>query len=276
MRRLLLAIGLVAIATFNFGCALTDFSGWAGHNTQAEAKLWGTDIAFITGDDQEGTYAYTVRYDNRGGQGVVTINSYRNAVVSAFTRDGIVDMDGDNVQGSAGSLTGVPATPAGKFLPFFKAVDATGGATCEFTANLTFNKSVNLPGVALCTTTNEEIDNDFDLAASFANLDDLLSQIWSGALTGSFAVEVNGITLDGVGYPVAPVVIGAAASGLRPSRFTIDLTQPNAASLVQTLLDNTQHGVAYDVGLSFSGGLSINLPASMKVAFNHDYLWGLL
>ena len=280
MRRLTFTLVLGGMFTFAFGCAITDHSGWAEHKTEAEAKFWGSEISFSGfGDDFDGTYSYTGKYDNRGGvQGKVTITTYRNLVVSAFSRDGIVDRDGDEIQGHQGSLTSVPATPAGQFFPAYVAVDETGGGTCEFFDNIKqdFVKAGG-PGAALCQTTVEEVDRDFSLQDAFASLDELFSLIWSGGLSSSFTLDVTSVTLNGTSIPLAtPLAISTSHNGLRPINFTIDFASPGGQELIQALLDNTVHGEAVTLGLGFDGGMSINLPVGRTLAFNPDALAGAL
>ena len=271
MKRAVLVLAVAALSALAFGCAYTNYSGYVGHKTTGEAKFWAAEIAFSGSGDPtlDGTYAYTAKYDNRGGsQGVVTIYSYRNPVFGSFSRDGQIDRDGDNVQGHSGIL-------GGKFGPQFVSVDATGGGTCEFFANITQNKSATGAAIALCGTLEEEIDNDFDLQAAFGSLDSLLAQIWSGALTGEFTLELKEITFDDT--PVAvDFPIGVSAGALWLGRFSVDLSQPGGPALVQAILDNTVDGQAYAVGLTFDGGLTVDLPAGLKVAFDHGALASVL
>lgn len=269
MKKVATLAAVLAVTFLAAGCALTDYDGFPGHQTQSEAKLWGTDIAFSGFGADDGTYTTTVKYDNRAGQGVVTINNYRNPVVGSFTRDGQIDQDGDDIQGSGGIL-------GGKFLPYFRSVDSAAG-TCEFFANIVYDKSANGPGVAVCISgAQEEIDKDLDLQAAFSSLDHLLNQIWSGALKGSFSMEVTELRINGAAVPVAPFSIYASAESLRPGRFLIDGSQPNAAALIQSILDNTEHLAPVNLGLVFSGGLRFDLPSNMTVAFNHDALWNVV
>lgn len=269
MRKHLLILGVVILSTVAMGCAISDYSGFADHKTTAESKLWGTEISFSGfAPDLDGTYSYTAKYDNRGGQGVVTIYSYRNPVVSSFSRDGIVDRDGDDVQGNGGTL-------GGKFENQFVAVDTTGGGTCEFDANITQDKSATGPLVLLCVTTNEEIDKDFSLHANFASIDDMLGQIWSGALTGAFTMDVTALRIDGVSIPVTTLPIGATTNGVRPIQFSIE-NGPGVQSAIQAILDHTQDGQPVTLGLEMAGGLSVNLPSTMKVSFNHPGLASVL
>jgi hypothetical protein len=271
MKHRLLLFGIAAMTLVGFGCAITDYDGHADHQTASEAKLWGTEIAFTgTGDPNlDGTYSYTAKYDNRGGRDSnMRIITYRNPVPSSFSRDGQIDRDGDDIQGRTGIL-------GGKFLPQWLAVDPLPG--CQFFDNVQPNFNSPAPGIALCDTVEEEVDKDLDLQASFGSTGDLLAQVWSGALNDGFTMELTGITLGGVNVPLsAPLSIGARANGIRPMQFSIDLSQPGGAALVQAILANTANRVPISVGLSFAGGMSLNLPSHHTVAFNHDALWNVL
>jgi len=253
------------------GCAITDFEGFPGHQTSAESKLWGQEISFLVGDPAyDGTYAYTVKYDNRGGRDVnLKIFTYRNPVDSSFSRDGQIDRDGDDVQGRKGVL-------GGKFLPQWTVTDPA--ADCQFFANnIQSHGGAPEPLVALCATVNEEIDKDLELQSSFSSFGDLINQIWSGAVNGGFTAELTGIRLGTTNVTLSqPVSIGARSNGIRPSRITVDLTGAAGHELIQAILSNTPDGVPVSVRLNFSGGMAIDLPNGMKAAFNHDALGSLL
>jgi hypothetical protein len=271
MRYLGLLFGVVLLALVSAGCAITDYDGIPGHQTQAEAKLWGSEISFLLGDPNlDGTYSYTVKYDNRAGRDPgMTIISYRNPVDSSFSQDGLVDRDGDDVQGRSGIL-------GGKFSTEWVAVDPL--PDCQFFTNITQDKSKGAgPLVALCATFQEEIDKDKDQQASFGSVGDLLSQIWSGAVSGNFTMELTGVKVGGVNVPLAqPVSINARSNGMRPMRLRVDLTGANGKALLQTLVNNTQDRVPVTFGLNFAGGMSVDLPGQVRVAFNHAALRRLL
>jgi hypothetical protein len=270
MKRFLL-LGVLWVALTSAGCAITDYEGHAGHQTAAQAKLWGTEISFITGDPAlDGTYAYTVKYDNRGGRDSnLRIYTYRNPVPSSFSRDGQIDRDGDDVQGRSGVL-------GGTFLPQWTVTDPL--PDCQFFANnIQSHGGAPSPPIALCETAVEEIDKDLELQASFGSTGDLLAQIWSGALNDGFTMELTGLRLGGTAVPLTqPVSIGAQSNGIRPMRFSIDLTQPGGQALIQSLLGNTTDGTPVSVGLDFAGGMSVDLPSQIKAVFNHSTLQGLL
>jgi hypothetical protein len=276
MQRLTLALGVGVLAVTSFGC-VTDYVGWSEHNTQAEAKLWGQEASVQTlpePDPTDGTYAPTVKYDCRGKDQAckVYLTTYRNAVVGAFSRDGIVDRDGDDIQGSQGSLTAAPATPAGQFFKAYTWIDTQPG--CQFFDNLRQNFLKVTPGIAICfTAPSEEIDKDLDIQEQFGSLGDLFSQIWSGALAGQFTIEMTAITLDGVSIPLDNAFsIGMAHNGIRPHSFALDLTEPGGQDLIRAILDNTADGVPVSLGATFNGGMHFSMPSMMSFAFNHERL----
>src|SRR5919206_3965747 len=112
--------------------------------------------------------------------------------MGAFSRDGCVDRDGDELQQRPGNLGRGPgcnlAVPAGKFRPKWWYVDRAPG--CQF--DLNFKQEFDSPPknpapILLCTTApSEEIDKDLDLQGSeqsnlkesFASLDALFGAIW--------------------------------------------------------------------------------------------------
>jgi len=267
MKPRLLILSLAALALATMGCAITDYEGYIGHQTQAEAKFLFAEISFVTGDPAlDGTYAYTVKYDNRNGRDVnMRIVTYRNSVPSSFSHDGQVDRDGDDVQGSGGVL-------GGHFLPQWTVTDPA--SDCQFFANrIQSQGGAPPPPIAFCDVIEEEVDKDLDLQTSFASTGDLLARIWSGAVSGGFTAELNGIAFNGATVPLAQAVpIRATSNGTRPIRFTVDLTQPGGHGLVQAILNNTQNGVPVSVGLRFDGGMSIDLPSRVKVLFDHNSL----
>src|SRR5918998_819919 len=129
----LLVVAIAAIP-LTAGC-VSDYRGWLGHMTESEAKLWGNEASLIVTPDPEGfsgTYAPTVKYDFRGYRAVPTeaqcpsispdpanppaactypdeidINIYYNPTVGAFSRDGCVDRDGDDLQQRPGLQVGL-------------------------------------------------------------------------------------------------------------------------------------------------------------------------
>lgn len=264
MKRTLVTLSVIAIVVTLGGCAITDYSGYAGHKTSGEAKLWGLEISYDAGpnDPLTGTYSYTAKYDNRNGQGTVTINSYKNDVVSSFSREGSIDRDGDDVQGNQGSL-------GGTFLPFWRAVDTTGGGSCEFTNNITFAKNGLAPIVASCYLVEEEVDADFDLHADFADLGSFLAHLWSSRGQAT-TLSLESLDLNGVNVPLQPISVGMVSAGRGPIRFTVDGNTAAFDALLQGILDNTEHMAPVTLNLNFSGGMSVGTPAGLVVAFNHD------
>lgn len=268
-RKAALSLAVFAMGAVAFGCAITDYGGIPSHTTQSEAKLWGKEVAFLGfGGGLDGTYSYTVKYSP--GSSVV-INSYQNPGIVSFSRDGLVDRDGDDIQGRGGHA-------GGKFGKMWVAVDATSGAPCEFFSNITFDKSASGPGLALCFFGfSEEVDKDLDIQDAFSSLGDLFGQIWSGALASSFTMQLTSVTVNGVTIPLTNAVnLDVSHNGLRPINMAVDGSTPGAQELIRALLNNTPDGESVTLGVGFDGGLSFALPSGMTVAVNHTALQAAL
>lgn len=270
MKRLALRLAVLAMFGVIVGCAITDYDGWALHNTVAEAKLWGKDIAFSGyGFPYDGTYSYTVKYSNTQPNHSVTINSYKNDVISSFRRDGMIDSDGDNIQGQPGEL-------GGKFLPMFIAVDTVAGtdsSACGFFDNITFDKSKAGPLEGLCFYNGgaEEIDSDTfsDLFAAFNNFDDMLRGIWNGQQTPRFSIDMQAIRLNRVNYWVTTFPVELQTASSHPRSMLI----PNSSGMqqvFQVILNNTQPLVPVTQGFTAAGGLYFDMPHNVVTVFNHD------
>lgn len=270
------AVTLV-VGAFAWVACVTDYPGRPGERTSAEAKLWGNEAAVmsIPADPYDGTWSPVVKYD-RSRPGPVGIMAYQNKVFAAFSRDGIVDRDGDDIQGRAGSLTAVPATPAGKFQNGVYSEDNTPGLPCEFQANVKRDYTGGPgPGVAVCFSAFvEEVDKDLALQQQeFTDLDQLFGSIWAGTLARSFTLELTSITLNGATVPIAtPFSISVTHNGVRTISQALDLSSPGGQAFLRAILANTTSGQGYHVGLGFNGGLQINTPVFMQVAFNHNSL----
>lgn len=262
-----LSAAIGAMAVFAIGCAMTDYDGWAGHQTQSEAKVWGSEIAFSGfGTGYDGTYSYTVKY---APTSPVDINSYRNPVVGSFSRDGQVDRDGDDIQGRSGVL-------GGKFNKYWVAVDRLRGP-CEFFTNITFDKSPDGPLAASCNSASEEVDKDLELQDAFASVGDLFTQIWSGAVARSFTLQLNSITVNGAAVPLTnALTLDVRHNGVRPINVAADMSTPGGQDLIRALLNNTPDRQPVTLGIGFDGGMAFGLPTTMTVAFNHAALQSVL
>ncbi len=299
-----LLFATVSMTVVSVGCAISDYQGWLGHQTESEAKLWGSQVSFIVQPDptgDSGTYEYTVKYDWRqvtndpnmtGNQfPVVNIFSYRNPVVSAFSRDGCVDRDGDELQQRPGNLGRGPgcnlAVPAGKFRPKWEYEDHAPG--CQFEAN--FKKEYDSPPknpapILLCITApTEEIDKDLELQGSeasnlkeaFGSLDAMFSAIWSSAVGRTFTLNITSVKLNGVDYPLSsPAALAVQRNDIRPINLAVDLTSPGVQSLIRALLSGTASGAPATLEVTFEGGMHLAQPRVMTIAFNHDQLTKLL
>lgn len=298
-KKVWLNAAVVGLSSIAVGCAITDYVGWAQHKTGGDAALWASDVAFQTGiPGYDGTYNYTVNYNCRGftntgaqcgvpsfvifapgpAQPTTIITSLQNPVIGAFGWTGVVDdRPGSNIQGRAGSTTPPPFTPAGKYMPAWVSADNQGG--CQFygfpgAPPLKQNFIGLPPGIGLCFTFPvEEVDANQDLQQNFASLNDLMSQLWSGALGTSFSVQVTQLTLNGTTVALTnPATIGVIANNLHPGAMSIDLTTPGGQDLLRALLNNTVDGQAATMSATFAGGMSLALPASLSVTVNHSVL----
>ncbi len=299
-RRFGLFTSVVGMSVIAVGCAISDYRGYLEHHTQSEARLFGSESAVLTPNpEQTGTYSSTVKYDFRGTGPTFTpgeafpspidINTYRNPVFGAFSRDGCIDRDGDDIQGRAGHAFSAnrgrcdPAVPAGKFARQYIFVDNAQG--CQFFANFkqSFTTPKTPPAVVVCfNSPQEEVDKDLDLQGpgvsdAFASLDDLMGKIWSGAINGEFSMTVTSVELDGKVIDLAnDFGFAAQANDMRPREAVFDLTTPGGQELMRAVLDNTQDGVPVSIAVNFDGGLRAAAPVAARIAFNHDVLMDLL
>jgi len=267
LRKVALSAAVGAMAVFAVGCAITDYAGWPDHQTMSEAKIWGSESAFSGfGPEYDGTYSYTAKYSPVSP---VDINSYRNPVFASFSRDGMIDRDGDDVQGRRGTL-------GGKFNKYWVAVDRVRGP-CEFFTNITFDKTTAGPLAASCDQFEEEIDKDFELQDAFASIDDLAKQIWAGLLSKNFSVQLNQITVNGAPIPLTnAVTVNVAHNGVRPINASVDFSTPGGQELLRALLNNTPDKQGVTLGLGFSGGMQFGVPTNVSIAFNHAAIQAVL
>jgi hypothetical protein len=283
-----LAVATSVMVAISVGCAITDYRGQLGHMTESEARLWGSEIAFSgAGPALDGTYSYTVKYDFRGAPGPtvpatypdeIKIHTYRNEVFAAFSRDGCSDRDGDEIQGRAGDLAGGcdVTVAAGKFMNKWRYGDANFG--CQFQANheQTWGQPRVLPVILLCNNApSEEVDKDLSLqgsgAESFSSLDDLMGQIWSGAVGGTFTANVTSVSFNGVDVPLdAAFALSVARSDIRPLNVAVDVSSPGGQALLRAILANTADETIVRLGFGFEGGMRISQPSVLNIAFDHD------
>lgn len=268
MKKLVTRLAVLALFAVVVGCAITDYTGIAERQTTSEAKMWGKEVAWegVSPAGYDGTYSYTVKYNNHGGVVDTVINSYYNPVIASFKRDGLVDVDGDDVQGSGGEL-------GGKFLPFFIARDNAFG--CGFGDNLTFDKSPVGWGIALCfdgpADIVEEVDKDWDIHAAFTDMDQFFKSLWNDQTPSPFALDIAAVRINGINHYVPQFGVQVVHNNLRPRNITIY----NGAGLqaaVQEILNATQSGQPVQFGFVTAGGMTIDLPAGVVAAFNHNML----
>jgi hypothetical protein len=119
----------------------------------------------------------------------------------------------------------------------------------------------------------------------FASIDALAKQLWSGALNGSFSVDLVGFdVIKAAGGSNAKKVVSLSekaegeteAAGLRPTGFTLDITSPGGQALIKALLANTSDNEAFRVNARFSGGMTVESPKGMTFRVSHADLEALL
>ncbi len=265
-------IAVLCMFALIVGCAITDFYPYPAHRTTAEAKLYTKEVGFSgTGyAELDGTYAYTIKYDNSAGLlGGLYIYNYRNPVFSSFTRDGLFNEDGDYIQGHSGVL-------GGKFLTQWIAVDYDPFNCGFFAGNVTFSKTGSLYGVALCFTPYggyyyANNDRDFEIHGEYADWDALLNQVWHGT---NLSPSVVGIRIDGTTRPIAPWAVNVQHNATTP--YSVSFTPEGMRGAIQTILDNTENMVPVQLGVVLAGGLTYDMPQRAHVAFNHDSLRKIL
>ena len=297
LRTYLLASLVIALMTFAVGCAISDYTGWAKHQTSGEAALWGSDTATRSATDADsGTFNYTVQYDcknraNAGSScvgGSYTITTYRNAGFStfpapphanpAFSWYGIIDRDGGDLNGRYGSDTPPPFNPIEKWGKWWVYTDSADG--CQFQANAKQNFATGngQPGLLLCILSPfEEVDNNNLDLENFGSIDDLAKAIWSKGLGSTFSMNVTAVDINGVHTDlVNPASAGLNQNGFRMYGMSFDATSAGAKELIQAVLNSTQDGAPANVSVTFGGGLRMTQPANVSVAFNHAVLRSLL
>ena len=317
-----LGFAICVMAVVSSAC-VSDYRGYLGHKTDSEAKLWGQEGSILSEPDPDGvsgTYAPTVKYDFRGYRALppvgdqagqcpdlspdpanppavctypskITIIVYKNPTVGAFSREGCVDRDGDDIQGRYGidpataSCDLTQPSPT-KYEAKYRFID--GNLGCQFFANYdqTFGSPKVPPGVAVCfNSPSEEIDRDLTLQGStasnvkeaFTSIDDLMTKIWSGALARNFRADLTGVTVNGSRVDFAsamPFALGR--NSLRVTNYTLDFTTPGGKELIRAVLANSESGARSTVTLHFAGGMNFTVPSSMILTFNHEALKRML
>lgn len=273
MKKLATRLAILAMFGVIVGCAITDYPGWANHKTTAEAKLWYYYEISFSGfaPDLDGTYAYTVKYDNTTGVMNTVINSYRNPIVSSWTSDGQINIDGDDVQGNGGVL-------GGKFLPMFISRDYDAD-NCGFFDNITYDHSVSGVAAALCFTGAgygvPENDKNWDLHAAFTDLDQFMKSIWYDATPNPFVLDIGAVRINGTNYWTNDLGITVNHQGRTPTHVTL-MNGPGVQQAIQAILNNTGHFEPVQFGFQAMGGMTVDLPNGVNAGFNHAVLNGLV
>ena len=272
------------MGTFGMGCAVSDYNGYLGHETDWEAKLVGLEIAFSGVGEYTGTYAFTVDYNNSQRLAAsdpyapIRIRSYRNPVAGAFTNEAAVLQNGDALKNSAGDVSAShnPAIPAGKFSKQWSFLDTA--ADCQFFDN--FEDGVNLPIIALCyNAPQREADyRDRSLNADYPDLDAFINDVLSSAQGTKLPLDITSITINGQTRTLANTLeLETVSNGsLHVGKMLADLSTAGGQDFIRTLLDNTDHREAVTLEFSFSGGMHLRMPQALSFSFDHNELAKLL
>ncbi|MCG8421190.1 MAG: hypothetical protein MJE77_24985 [Proteobacteria bacterium] len=266
-----------------FGCAVSDYEGYLGHYTSSQAKLVGFEVAFSgLGRGYDGTYAYSVSYDNRNRLSrdsifkTIRIRTYQNPVPGAFTNEAAVVQDADALECSAGDLSSDhnPAIPAGSFHEKWKFVDLA--PDCQFSDNYWDGTDSYFPIITLCFTAPQQEADYKDLSLlqdDFASLTEFVNRALDATPGETLPLEVEGIELNGqLRNLTERLPLYTVSSGSSIGQMMIDLSGEAGRQVKQAILDLTDHMQPVTVKLNFSGGMRFGMPNSLQFAFDHNRL----
>ncbi|WP_444995229.1 hypothetical protein [Aliikangiella sp. IMCC44359] len=273
-------IKLLASASVIFlsSCAYSDYPGHPGHKTANEAYVpsFGTVISGF-GDSYDGTYVYSVKYNNRGWQKEdfkfnVKISSYRNIVNDSNPHRPNIFPDADGFNKATGFA-------GGTFYRYWTAYDQdpenTGGSA-NFDTSHPLDADGDWIAPALVVAQKvpvQEVDSvDWDLQSSIKNASQLMkSLISNGGSLKNLNLSVNAIGFNDHKVSVEPFALGFDISGLGLNQITIK-NQPATKSVMQAILNNTNNLEKVDLTLHFSNGMEFALPNNISVMFNHSVI----
>lgn len=269
------AVLLVLVVT---GCGYSDYPGHPGHKTQKEAYVPSMNTVISGwGDEYDGTYVHSVKYNNRNWQKInfnfsVKITSYKNIVTSSYPHRPNIFPDADDFNRATGFS-------GGDFHKYWIAEDkdpnAVGGLD-NFDQSQPLDADGNwiAPGLILTVDAPEqEVDRvDWDLQSSIKNAAGLLNTLVSNkGKVSNLELTINGLELDGQLHSVENFNVGFSTNGMGVSEVLLK-KQKSAKNVLNTIIENTEHLEKVDVKLHFTNGMAIALPKSMTIMFNHDVL----
>jgi len=278
MTKLFPTLLVSTMALIGVGCGYSDYTGHPAHKTQKEAHLNSlSTVVTGYGAEYDGTYVYTARYNNLRWQKQNfsfknVIKSYRNIVNNSYpTRPGVF-VDGDkfnNARGFAG----------GTFKKYWVATDTdpdTVGGLDNFDQSHPLDDDGNWiePGLILSIDGGEtEIDAfDVDLQSSVKNSSDLLTKlVANGGSLDQVKMAITKIEFDGLPVSVEPYTIDVNVAGFSNVELHIK-NQKNSKTLLNTIINNTEHLKPVDISLQFDNGMEFELPKKFQLMFNHNVL----
>jgi len=259
-------------------CGYSDYSGQPGHKTQKEAYIPSLTTTITGyGDDYDGTYVYSVNYDNtkwmkKNYAFKSRITSYRNIVVDSNPHRPNVIPDADKFHNSIGFS-------GGKFKRYWVATD-TDPVEDGFLDNFDTSHPLNADGewiepmLILTIDTNiTEVDRvDYDLQSSVTNASALLRNlVENGGSIKALKLKVNAIELNGAKISVEPYEIGFSIGQMGLNKIALH-HQSATKSVVNALLNNSEHLQKVDLKLHFVNGMEVAMPKAFSVMFNHTAL----
>lgn len=267
-----------SVAFIGVGCGYSDYTGHPAHKTQKEAHLNSlSTVVSGYGDEYDGTYVYTARYNNLGWQRPnfsfkSVIQTYRNEVNNSYpTRPGVF-VDGDKFKNARGFS-------GGTFKKYWKAVDTDPdnvGGLDNFDTSFPLDDDGNWiePGLIFSISGGDtEIDAfDVDLQSSVKNSSDLLSKlVANGGSLEQVKMSITGIEFDGLEVSVEPYSFDMNVSGFSNVEFHIK-NQKSSKALLNTIINNTQHLKPVDISVKFDNGMEFQIPEKFQLMFNHNVL----
>lgn len=269
------ALATVLIAS---GCGYSDYPGHPGHSTDKEAYVpaWSTVISGF-GDEYDGTYVYSVKYDTRGWQRdnynfKVQITSYRNKVTDSYPHRPNIFPDADGFKYATGFS-------GGQFGKYWQALDTDAnnyGGLDNFDRSHPLDADGNWiePVLVLVTDTPEqEVDKvDWDLQSVTQNASSILkTMIANGGKVDNLSLNVTGLEFNGSVQKVDAFKLEFSTNGSGQNHIAIR-NQPAAKSVIKKILENTQSLKTVDLKLHFDNGMAVALPKGMSIKFNHNAL----
>ena len=259
------------------GCGYSDYPGHPGHNTDKEAYVPALSTVISGfGEEYDGSYVYTVRYDNQNWMKnnfkfKAKITGYRNVVTDSYPHRTDIFPDGDGFERATGFA-------GGKFTRYWTAIDedpvAEGGLdNFDQSHPLDENGDWISPGlIFIMNVPEQEVDSvDWDLQSTVKNASDLLATLISnGGSLNNLALSVNALELNGQVHNVKPFEL-LFNSNLGNVQVSLR-NQPATQSVVEAILNNTEHLKIVDLKLHFNNGMEVALPKKISLMFNHDVL----